>query len=118
MMALLLLAGAASAHRMFVGQQMTLDLFVFFDDGSPASNAEVKIYSDGKLFADNATDDTGRFTIVLPGKGSGLWRYEVYGGGHEEMGWISINNTPLQATAIGFSLVGPRPMIRRKRQSN
>ena len=42
--AALLLAGAASAHRMFVGQQITLDLFVFYDDGSPASKAEVKLY--------------------------------------------------------------------------
>ena len=35
----LLLAGAASAHRMFVGQQITVDLFVFYDDGSPAANS-------------------------------------------------------------------------------
>ena len=116
--ALLLCAGAASAHRMFVGQQLTLDLFVFFDDGSPAGNADVSLYSDGKLFAENVTDASGRFTIVLPGKGTGIWQYEVSGGGHTEKGSININNTPLQAGALGLSLVGPLPLIRRKRQSD
>lgn len=114
--ALLLWAGAASAHRMFVGPQLTLDLYVFFDDGSPAGNADVKLYSDGKLFAENVTDTSGRFTIVLPGKGTGKWQYEVSGGGHTEKGSINIDNTPLQAGALGLSLVGPLPLIRRKRQ--
>jgi len=91
--AALLLAGAASAHRMFVGQQITLDLFVFYDDGSPASNAEVKLYQEGALFAENVTDATGRFTVNLPGKGTGNWSYEVEGGGHTEKGYIIINNT-------------------------
>ncbi|NLH21549.1 MAG: hypothetical protein GX463_05200, partial [Methanothrix sp.] len=73
----LLLAGAASAHRMFVGQQITVDLFVFYDDGSPAANAEVRLYQEGELYAQNVTDDTGRFTVALPGKGTGDWSYEV-----------------------------------------
>ena len=91
--AALLLAGAASAHRMFVGQQITLDLFVFYDDGSPAANAEVKLYEEGELYAENVTDATGRFTVTLPGKGTGNWSYEVEGGGHTEKGSILINNT-------------------------
>jgi hypothetical protein len=95
--AALLLAGAASAHRMFVGQQITLDLFVFYDDGSPASNAEVKLYQEGALFAQNVTDATGRFTVTLPGKGTGNWSYEVEGGGHTEKGSIIINNTPAKS---------------------
>lgn len=47
--AALLPGGAASAHRMFVGQQITVDLFVFYDDGTPAANAEVKLYQDKEL---------------------------------------------------------------------
>ena len=90
--AALLLAGAASAHRMFVGQQITVDLFVFYDDGTPAANAEVKLYQDKELFAENVTDATGRFTVALPGKGTGNWSYEVEGGGHTETGSIIINN--------------------------
>jgi len=35
--AILLCAGAASGHRMFVGQRMSLDLYVLYDDGSPAA---------------------------------------------------------------------------------
>lgn len=91
--ALLLFCGAASAHRMFVGQQMTLDLFVFFDDGSPAGNAAVKLYQEGKLFAENMTDASGRFTVVLPGRGTGEWQYEVSGGGHSEVGSFNINSS-------------------------
>lgn len=72
---------------------MTLDLFVFFDDGSPAGNAEVKLYQDGKLFAENLTDASGRFTVVLPGRGTGQWQYEVSGGGHSEKGSFNINSS-------------------------
>jgi nickel transport protein len=114
--ALLLWAGAASAHRMFVVQQLTLDLYVFFDDGTPAGNADVKLYSDGKLFMENVTDASGKFSIVLPRKGIGELQYEVSGGGHTEKGSININNTPLQAGTLGLSMVGPLPLIRRKRR--
>jgi len=88
---MLICAGAASAHRMFVGQRMTLDLYVLYDDGSPAGNAMVKLYQDGKLFAENVTDSSGKFSIVLPGKGTGKWQYEVSGGGHTEKGSINID---------------------------
>ncbi len=91
--ALLLCSSAASAHRMFIGQQVTLDLFVFYDDGSPAGNADVKLYQDGKLYAENVTDSTGRFTVILPGRGTGKWQYEVSGGGHTETGLLNINAT-------------------------
>lgn len=91
LLAILLCAGASSAHRMFVGQRMTLDLYVLYDDGSPAGNAMVKLYQDGKLFAENVTDANGKFSIVLPGKGTGKWQYEVSGGGHTEKGSINID---------------------------
>lgn len=115
--AALLLAGAASAHRMFVGQQITVDLFVFFDDGSPAANAEVKLYQEGELYAENVTDATGRFTVILPGKGTGNWSYEVKGGGHAEKGSILINNTLFaQAGVLGFGLLVPYLPSRKKKQ--
>lgn len=91
LMAMMLCAGAASAHRMFVGQSMTLDLYVLYDDGSQAGNAMVKLYQDGKLFAENVTDASGKFSIVLPGKGTGKWQYEVSSGGHTETGSINID---------------------------
>lgn len=123
--ALLLLAGAASAHRMFAGQQITLDLFVFYDDGSPAANVEIKLYQEDELFAQNVTDDTGKFTITLPGKGTGRWHYEIEGGGHTEKGYINIdNNQPLkgnqtfQAGALGYVLLLPRGLQRRNRKNN
>lgn len=115
--ALLLCAGAASAHRMFVGQQLTLDLYVFFDDGMPAGNAIVKLYCDDKLFAENITDATGKFSIALPGKGTGKWQYEVSGGGHTEKGIININNSLTASFGVlGLPLMGPLSLLRRKRQ--
>jgi nickel transport protein len=115
--AALILAGAASAHRMFVGQQITVNLFVFFDDGSPAANADVKLYQEGELFAENVTDATGLFTITLPGKGTGNWSYEVEGGGHTEKGAISINNTiSARAGALGIGLCVPYLPSRKRRQ--
>lgn len=115
--ALLLCFGVASAHRMFVGQQITLDLYVFYDDGTPAGNAEVKLYQDGKLFSENVTDATGEFSIALPGKGTGKWQYEVLGGGHTEKGVINIDNIlPTSAGALGHPLMAPLSLFRRKRR--
>ncbi|MDD1762789.1 MAG: transthyretin-like family protein [Methanothrix sp.] len=90
----LLDTGLSSAHRMFIGQRMTLDLYANYDDGSPVANATVKLYQDDKLFAENTTDEMGRFTMVLPGKGTGKWHYEIVGGGHTEKGYINVNNSP------------------------
>ena len=115
--AILLCAGAASGHRMFVGQRMTLDLYVLYDDGSPANNATVKLYQDGKLFAENVTDSQGKVSIALPGKGSGKWQYVVCHGGHTEKGAINIDsNVPLQAGPSALFIVGPLFSMRRKKQ--
>ena len=117
--AVLLLAGAASAHRMFAGQQVTIDLFVFYDDGSPAANVEVKLYQEDELFAQNVTDATGKFTITLPGKGTGKWYYEIEGGGHTEKGYINIDNSPpLNMSALGYGFLLPYTMGRRKREND
>jgi hypothetical protein len=37
--------------------------------------------------------------MVLPGKGTGDWKYLVSGGGHEESATISIKNEATTATA-------------------
>jgi nickel transport protein len=117
LLALLLCAGSASAHRMFVGQRITMDLYVFFDDGSPAANARVKLYQGDELFAENVTDATGKFTVVLPGKGTGNWRYEVSGGGHSEKGFVNIDNSePVKAAAMGMAILGPLVLISRMRR--
>lgn len=117
--AILLCAGAASGHRMFVGQRMNLDLYVLYDDGSPAGNATVKLYQDGKLFAENVTDAQGRISIALPGKGTGKWQYVVCHGGHTENGAINIDsNIPLQAGSSALFLVGPLFSMHRKRQNS
>ena len=91
-LAILLTSGMANAHRMFVGQRVTLDLYAIFDDGTPAKNASVQVYRDGALFSKNSTDSTGKFTLVLPGKGSGKWRCEVSSSGHTEEVNINIEN--------------------------
>lgn len=115
-LALLVMAGTASAHRLFVGQRMALDLYVMFDDGSPAANAKVKLYQGDSLFAENVTDATGRFSVVLPGKGTGNWRYEVSGGGHTEKGYVNIDNSePIKAVALGLSILGPLILLSRIR---
>ena len=45
---LLLTAGMAEAHRMFVGHRMTLEIFAIYDDGEPARNADISIYQIGR----------------------------------------------------------------------
>lgn len=117
LIALLICTGFACGHRMFIGQRITLDLYAIYDDGTPASNADVKIYRDGVLFAENATDAGGKLSIVLPGKGTGEWQYEVSGGGHTEKGFLSIDGSaPVQAAALGLALIGPRILVYKKRQ--
>ncbi|OPY51608.1 MAG: hypothetical protein A4E49_02213 [Methanosaeta sp. PtaU1.Bin112] len=117
--AILLCAGAASGHRMFVGQRMTLDLYVLYDDGSPAGNATVKLYQDGALFAENVTDAQGKVSFALPGKGTGKWQYVVCHGGHTEMAAINIDsNVPVQAGSSALFVVGPLFSMLRKKQKS
>ncbi|OPY52845.1 MAG: hypothetical protein A4E48_00977 [Methanosaeta sp. PtaU1.Bin060] len=96
----------AQGHRMFIGQKMTIDLYAIFDDGEAARNATVQIYRDGELYAENKTDSTGRFTLPLPGKGTGDWRFLISEGGHEESAFISIKNESRTTTAAaGLALI-------------
>lgn len=118
LIALMLSAGMADAHRMFIGPRVTLDLYAFYDDGTPASNAKVRLYQDGELFVENVTDAGGKFSVVLPGKGTGKWQYEVLGDGHTEKGFLNIDcSAPVQAAALGLCLLGPLVLISRKRRS-
>jgi len=76
-----------------VGQKMTLDLVAMFDDGTPATDAIVEIYRDGELYAKNTTDGSGKFSLILPGRGTGEWRFVVSGGGHSEAYKMSIQSS-------------------------
>jgi nickel transport protein len=106
-LALILSSGLACGHRMFVGQRVTVELTGVFDDGEPAADASVRVYRDGELYAENKTDSTGRLTLVLPGKGTGDWRFLVSGSGHEEEAFLSIRNdvAPGAVAAAGMALV-------------
>jgi nickel transport protein len=121
MLAIFLTAGMASAHRMFVGQRVTLDLYAIFDDGTPAKNATVQVYRDDVLFSENSTDSKGRFTLVLPGKGSGKWRCEVSSSGHTEEVNINIENdmqANKAALAAGLVLIGIPTVYASRRKRN
>lgn len=103
---------------MFIGQRITLDLYAFYDDGTPACNANVKIFRDGTLYAENVTDAGGKFSMVLPGRGTGKWQYEIYGNGHAERGYLNIDsNAPDNLNALGLVILssGSLLYIRRRR---
>jgi len=115
-LALVLSSGLAAGHRMFVGQRATVDLYAIFDDGEPAASASVQVYRDGVLYAENKTDSTGRFTMVLPGTGSGDWRFLVSGGGHEEDISMSIRSESSTKLAAGLTLIAvPAALAWRRR---
>ena len=95
---LLLTAGMAEGHRMFVGHQVTLEIFAIYDDGEPASNAEISIYrlnattQDYDLYEAGVTDSQGIYMTTLPGKGTGQWRYAISGHGHSEERFIGVSS--------------------------
>jgi len=95
---ILLTAGMAEAHRMFVGHQVSLEIFAIYDDGEPARNAEIAIYrlnattQDYDLYEAGATDPQGIYITTLPGKGTGQWRYAISGHGHSEEGFIGVSS--------------------------
>jgi nickel transport protein len=63
-MALLLSAGTASAHRMLIGYQIKeLQLNAIYDDGTPAQAVNIEVYKDGELCAQGITDSAGTFTF-------------------------------------------------------
>lgn len=104
-LALVLETVPAFGHRMFIGQRVTVDLYAVFDDGEPAKDSSVQVFRDGELYAENKTDSTGRFSLVLPGKGTGDWKFLVSGGGHEETATIYIANDNGKTAAATFALV-------------
>lgn len=104
-LALVLETVPAFGHRMFIGQRVTVDLYAVFDDGEPAKDSSVQVFRDGELYAENKTDSTGRFSLVLPGKGTGDWKFLVSGGGHEETATIYIANDNGKTAAAAFALV-------------
>ncbi|MGB3943251.1 MAG: hypothetical protein WBK88_00470 [Methanothrix sp.] len=95
---ILLTAGMAEAHRMFVGQRVSLEIFAIYDDGEPARNADVMVYrlnattQDYDLYQEGVTDSQGIYMMTLPGKGTGQWRYAISGHGHSEEGFIGVSS--------------------------
>lgn len=83
---------------MFVGHRVTLEIFAIYDDGEPASNAEISIYrlnattQDYDLYEAGVTDSQGIYMTTLPGKGTGQWRYAISGHGHSEEGFIGVSS--------------------------
>jgi len=107
---LTLIAGSmtATGHRMFLGQSMTVSLSAIYDDGEPAAQASVQVFRDGALYSQNQTDTTGFFSMGLPGKGIGDWKFVVSGEGHEEVTQFSIkegSQTTIAAAALGLITV-------------
>ncbi|OPX79776.1 MAG: hypothetical protein A4E50_01823 [Methanosaeta sp. PtaB.Bin087] len=97
----------AAGHRMFVGQRMTVSLSAIYDDGEPAIEASIQVFRDGSLYSENKTDYAGSFSMVLPEKGTGDWRFVVSSDGHEEETHFSIRDdreaaTPNTAVAMGL----------------
>jgi len=104
-LALVLETMPAFGHRMFIGQRVTVDLYAIFDDGEPAKDASVQVFRDGELYAENKTDSTGKFSLVLPGKGTGEWKFIVSGGGHVETANVYIANDNSKTAAVALALV-------------
>ena len=75
------------AHRVDVYAEYyngKIDVFGYFPDGTPAKNADVKLYSpDGKLLFEGKTDKSGRIEISPP-KGVKKVKIVLYAGlGHK-----------------------------------
>ena len=75
------------AHRVDVYAEYyggKIDVFGYFPDGTPAKNADVKLYSpDGKLLFEGKTDKSGRIEIPPP-KGVKEVKIVLYAGlGHK-----------------------------------
>jgi len=106
----------ASGHRMFVGQKMTVTLSAVYDDGDPASDASVQIFRDGALYSENKTNPAGVFSMVLPEKGVGDWKFVVSCDGHEEETHFSIRDDSRTTTAAAMGLlILPAAWIWRRR---
>ena len=52
---------AASGHRMFVGQSLTLGISAIYDDGEPAADASVQVFLNGVAYSQKR-----RFHLSIP----------------------------------------------------
>ena len=109
LLALVLGAGSASAHRMFADQRINVETYAMFDDGSPANNALIKTYRENttsglyELYREDRMDSSGKHSLTLPGKGTGNWLFEITSGGHKEELFINISNTRSEAAKVGIA---------------
>jgi len=115
-LALVLGAGTASAHRMFVGQRITVEACAVFDDGSPANDAPIKVYRENatsglyELYHENVTDSSGRYELCLPGKGTGNWLFQISSGGHKEEFSLSISDGRSDLLKAGIPALAVLPV--------
>ena len=116
LLALVLGAGSASAHRMFVGQRINVETYAMFDDGSPANSVPIKIYRENttsglyELHSEDLTDSSGKYSLNLPGKGTGNWLFEITAGGHKEELFINISDTRSEAAKAGIVAAAMVPL--------
>jgi len=71
---------SVQAHRMLIHYQVgRIDIKVYFEDGSPASNAPVKVYKpDGTLYVEGKTNEAGEFSFE-PTVMKGDWKVVAEG---------------------------------------
>ncbi|MDF0591388.1 hypothetical protein [Candidatus Methanocrinis natronophilus] len=119
---ILVTAGMAEAHRMFVGQSVSLEIFAIYDDGEPARKADVMVYrfnattQNYDLYQEGVTDSQGIYSMTLPGKGTGDWRYKISQHGHAEEGFLSVSTErrlPVEAGIMALALI-PAALVARR----
>lgn len=116
LLALVLGSGTASAHRMFVGQKINVETYAIFDDGTPANDASVKVYRENAttglydLYCEDKADSSGKYSLSLPGKGTGNWRFEFSAGGHNEELSIAISNDRYDASTAKVAALAMLPV--------
>ena len=86
---LLLLAGAADAHRMLLGYKVNeLQLKAMYDDGTPAQGVEVMVQKDGQTIYNGTTNDNGEL-LFHPGADLGALTFISGAAGHRAQ--LSLN---------------------------
>lgn len=115
-LALALGSGTACAHRMFVGQRINVETYAIFDDGSPANNASVKVYRENAtsglcdLYCEDQADSSGKYSLSLPGKGTGSWLFEFSVGGHKEELFITVSDERSDASKAKVAALAMLPV--------
>jgi hypothetical protein len=123
LLALVLGSGTASAHRMFVGQRINVETYAIFDDGSPASDASVKVYRVNAtsglydIYCEDQTDSSGKYTMSLPGKGTGSWLFEFSAGGHKEELFITVSDERADRSTVAALAMLPVALLAWRRQN-